>query len=66
MFPQVNTLSRLSERPDDIKATGRTGGYGPWMVTEFRDKEGRRVYKHQRFDWAKKGDVFTERWYVEI
>jgi hypothetical protein len=65
MFPHITTLNRLSERPEGIIATGRMGGYGPWMVTEFRDSEGRLVYKHQKFDWTKRGDVFTERWYGE-
>lgn len=64
MFPHISTLYSVSERPEGIKATGRTSGYGRWMVTEF-EKGDVMYYKHQKFNYNSKTNFFEERWYSE-
>ena len=62
MLPQLTQLKELSKRPRGVTPTGRMGGYQRWMITEFK-KGNEYFYKHQKFDWTRKGDVFIERWY---
>ena len=66
MFPPISTLKQLSERPEGIIPTGRIGGDGKWMITQFKGPSEAIVYKYQRFDWAKRGNVFMEEWYSEM
>ena len=63
MFPPITSLVQLPERPKDIVATGKMGGYGKWMITEFK-RGDEYIYKHQKFDWTDKGNVFKEKWYA--
>ncbi len=64
-FPDISTLQSLEDRPEGLVATGRMGGYGRYCVTQFKDPSGVFVYKHSRFNWEKRGNVYECKWYKD-
>ena len=64
MFPRLSELKHVETRPRNITATGKTGGYDRWSVTEFESDNGVKYYKHQKFNYGSKDNFFEERWYT--
>ena len=59
MFPSLEALDPIGERPKGITPTGKHSGYQRWMVTEFT-RGSSTYYKYHK---PSRSSGYVERWY---